>query len=360
MKTPAKTKTIKHLSNPRPVRRVSVVVILFLIGIWLMPAPKAANSAGISTVVVGLGEEAPSAETLVTVTFTPITTLASKTIKIYLGNNTTVGNEFTDGGTTLSAADMNCTQTGGGAITGSAYAAATTTVPMLFTGTVDGSGNTNEVVCVLGDNETNDAPHLPATAGSYSIAVVTTDDSGAGIAYVGNANDVTVSATVLPNLSLTIDGADGTTCTTTGGGITSCDLGVVTTAAVNTGYYNLNVGTNADGGAALKIAEDGDLRNIAESATITDIVEDAGGTVTEGVTEYGIQVDADVGSWTEAGNFTDNDTPIPTGPATVATTAGPIATTGDDVTITHRVAVDSTVKALVYTHTVTWTATATF
>ena len=90
-----------------------------------------------------------------------------------------------------------------------------------------------------------------------------------------------------------------------------------------------------------------------------DIVEDTGGTVTAGVEEYGVAVTSDA-SWTEAGNFTDDDTPIPAGPATVATTAAPIAASGDDVTITHRVAVSSATKALTYSHIVTWTATANF
>jgi hypothetical protein len=185
---------------------------------------------------------------------------------------------------------------------------------------------------------------------------VTTNDSGAGIAYVGNANDITVSATVLPNLTLTIDGADATACVTTSG-VTACNLGVVSTAAVNTGYYDVNVGTNATNGATMKIAEDGNLRN--GSDVITDIVEDVGGTVTAGQDEYGIAVASDA-SWTEQGNYTDDDTPIPSGPANVATTSGPIASSGDDVTVTHRVAVSSVVKALTYSHIVTWTATANF
>ena len=114
--------------------------------------------------------------------------------------------------------------------------------------------------------------------------------------------------------------------------------------------------TNAGSGATLQIREDGDLRN--GSDVITDIVEDTGGAVTAGVTEYGISVVSDAG-WTEAGNFTDDDTPIPAGPATVGTTAAPVAYT-NDVTVTHKAAVDSTVKALTYTHIVTWTATANF
>ena len=312
-----------------------------------------AHSAGIDDVTVTLSNETINTASTVTTVFTFGTLVNGNTIKIYLGD-TTAGTPWQLNSVTT--ADISCTDNGTGeSYTVNSVTAASASTPMWtqITATTVGSGAT-AVTCVVGDGTLN--PINPNGAGNYSIAVVTTNDSGAGIAYVGNANDVTVSATVLPNLTLTIDNADGTTCTTASG-VTSCNLGVVTTAAVNTGNYDLNVGTNATSGATLKIAEDGNLRNGSDS--ITDIVEDTGGTVTAGVDEYGIAVASDA-SWTEAGNFTDDDTPIPTGPANVATTSAPIASTGDDVTVTHRVAVSSTVKALTYTHIVTWTATANF
>lgn len=350
-----KTKEKKQFQRRRAGRVWTVVALLTFVYVWSrIPVPMA-SSAGIDDAAVTLGSETTGAENQITVAFTPTTSLdTSDVIKIYLGENT-VGNEFTDGDADQSGADIACTQSGATFGSGT-YAAASATVPMLYTITkASGTGSTAAVSCTLGASGT-DGPNNPSVAGNYSVGVVSTDDSGAGIAYVGNANDVTVSATVLPNLSLTIDGADATICTTASG-ITSCNLGVVTTGAVNSGNYDVNVGTNAASGATLKIGEDGNLRN--GSDVITDLVEDTGGTVTAGVDEYGIAVVSDA-SWTESGNYTDDDTPIPTGPATVATTAGPIASSGDDVTVTHKAAVSSTVKALTYSHIVTWTATANF
>lgn len=327
-------------------------VLFSLLTEWVLLPHTAVRAAGIDNVAAAFSDsEAVGAETRVVVTFTPTTSIASGYIKIYLGP-ATGGVEFTDGDADQSGTDIACTQTGA-TFSGGAFAAASATVPMLYSINVASGGDTSAVSCTLGSGAA-DGPNLPATADGYSIAVVTNADSGAGIGYVGNANDVTVSATALPNLTLTIDGADGSICTTTSG-VTSCNLGVVTTAAVNSGNYDVNVGTNATSGATMKIAEDGDLRNGAD--TIDDVAEE--GAVSAGAEEYGIAVTSDA-SWTEAGNFTDDDTPIPAGPANVASTSGPIASTGDDVTITHKVAVSSTTKALTYTHIVTWTATANF
>ncbi|MFH1171776.1 MAG: hypothetical protein V1778_04535 [bacterium] len=336
----------------RVVALLAVFTLVISQAVFEIPT---AHSAAISPVAANLQSSATGAETQITVTWTPATALAvSDVIQLYLGPSTG-GVEFTDGDADQSGTDIDCTQSGSTFNSGT-FAAASATTPMLYTITVAGvSTGAGEVVCTLGA-ASGDGPNLPVTADGYSVAVVTNDDTGAGIDYVGSGNLVTVSASVLPNLTLTIDNSDGTTCTTTSG-VTSCSLGLVTTAAVNTGNYDVNVGTNAASGATLKIAEDGDLRNNTD--TIDDVVEDTGGTVTAGVEEYGIAVVSDA-AWTEQGNFTDDDTPIPSGPATVATTAAPIAASGDDVTITHRVAVSSATKALTYSHIVTWTATATF
>lgn len=319
---------------------------------WYVQPVQIARAAGIDNVVVATSDsEATGGETRLVVTFTPTTSIAGGYIRIYLGENT-AGDEFTDGDADQSGADIACTQVGA-TFSGGAFAAASATVPMLYSINVASGGDTSAVSCTLGSGAT-DGPNLPAVADGYSVAVTTNSDAGAGIAYVGNANDVTVSATVLPNLALTIDGADASICVTTSG-VTACNLGVVTTAAVNSGNYDVNVGTNATSGATLKITEDGDLRN--GSDTIDDVTE--GGTVSAGAEEYGIALTSDA-AWTEQGDFTDDDTPITTGTDDVATTSGPISISGDDVTVTHKVAVDSTTKALTYSHIVTWTATANF
>lgn len=336
----------------RPMWICSALVILFLVSIWIAQSFKIVNATGIDDVTVTLSNEAVNTAAQVTVVFTFGTLVDGNVIKIYLGENTD-GDEWQDNSITTS--DIACSDDGTGEVyTVDSVTAATATVPMWtqITATTVGSGAT-QVTCTIGDDSPN--PINPISADGYSIAVVTTNDSGAGLAYVGSANDVTVSATVLSTLALTIDNADSTACTTSSG-VTSCNLGVIITTTINTGNYDVNVGTNAANGASMKIAEDGNLRN--GSDTIDDIVEDTGGTVTAGQEEYGIAVSAD-GAWTKQGDFTDDDTPIPTGPSNVATTAGPVAY-DNDVTISHRVAVAVSTKALTYSHIVTWTATANF
>jgi hypothetical protein len=337
----------------RIIKAKSWLMMLAVLGsvAWFAQTAQPTEAAGLTVGVAFSDSETTSAETRVVVTFTPITSLASGYIKIYLGPNTT-GAEFTDGDTDQTGADIACTQTGSTFGSG-AYAAATATVPILYSMSVASGGNTNAVSCTVGGGAT-DGPNLPNVADGYSVAVITNADSGAGVGYVGNANDITVSATVLPNLALTIDNADATSCITTSG-VTACNLGIVTTAAINSGNYDVNVGTNAASGATLKVTADAKLDNGSDD--INDVVEN--NSVVAGTEGNGIAVVSDV-AWTEQGDFTDDDTPIPTSPTTVATTAGPIDISGNDVTVTHKVAVSSTTKALTYTQVVTWTATATF
>lgn len=332
------------------MRLVSALVILLLVFISVPQFPRVVHSAGIDDVTVTLSNEAINTASTVTVAFTFGTLVNGNTIKIYLGE-TTAGDEWQDN--SLTTADIACTDNGTGeSYTVDSITAASATVPMWtqITATTVGSG-ASIVTCVLGDGSPN--PINPNAADGFSVAVVTTSDSGAGVAYVGNANDVTVSASVLPNLTITIDNADTAACVTTSG-VTACNLGVVTTAAVNTGNYDVNVGSNAASGVTLKVIDDGDLRN--GSDTINDITENT--TVAAGTEGYGIAIAAD-GGWTEVSPFDDDDTPTTTSSQNVATTAAPIGYTAD-VTVTHRVAVDATTKALTYSHIVTWTATANF
>jgi hypothetical protein len=222
-----------------------------------------------------------------------------------------------------------------------------------FTATTVGSGATT-VTCLIGDGGANN-PNNPNSAGSFSVSVATTEDTGAGIAYVGNANDIAMSVNLLSNLSLRVDNADGARCSITSG-ITTCNLGTVLTTNVASGNYDLNVGTNATNGASLQIDSDGGLRNGVEF--IAPYIEDSGA-ISAGTEEYGIDVAADV-AWTKQGDFTDDASPVPTVATTVATTSAEINIAGNDVTITHKAAIDSTVAALSYNHVVTWTATANF
>ena len=329
----------------------AVFSILLLISIMVYSSGPV-TAAGIDDVSVTLvTSEAVNTASQVQVDFTFGTLVNGDTIRIYLGE-TTAGDEWQLNAVTTT--DISCSDDGTGeAYTVNSVTAASGTVAMYtqITATTVGAAAT-AVQCLIGDGTPN--PINPISADGYSVAVVTTSDSGAGIAYVGDANDVTVSVDVLPNLALTIDNADATNCVTTSG-VTACALGTVLTTTVVTGNYDVNVGTNAGSGATLTIDDDGAMRNGADD--IDDVVE--GNTVTAGTEGYGVQVVSD-GSWTEQGNFTDDDTPIADSAESVAVTAGPISISGDDVTITHRAAIDSTTKSLTYSHIVTWTATGNF
>lgn len=332
---------------------ISVFVFASILGIALHFYLPIVRAGGLDNVAVSLSSETVNADAQVTVSFEVGNLSNGEAISIYLGEDTT-GDEWNADSITTS--HISCSDNG----TGETYTpvsvnAATASDPMnvSFTATTVGSGATT-VTCLVGNGGANN-PNNPGAAGSYSVSVATTDDNGAGIAYVGNANDITVSVNMLSNLSLRIDNADGTRCTTASG-ITTCNLGTVLTTTVATGNYDVNVGTNATNGASMQINSDGNIRNGVEF--IAPYIEDSG-TITAGTEEYGIDVSADA-AWTKQGVFTDDASPVPAVATAVATTAGPINIAGNDVTITHKAAIDSTVVALSYSHVVTWTATANF
>ena len=329
-----------------------LLLMVFSVSAYLI---NVAHLAGIDStdISITLANEAISASSQMDVVFTFGTLNNGDGIEIYLGE-TTGGNNWDMTG--VLTTDVVCSDNGAGesySTTSVNSATANTPAYVECTATTVGAGATAVTVQIGSAND----PTNPSVAGGYSISIVTDNDSGAAVAYVGNSNDIVVNAEVLPNLTIDIDNADGTTCTTSSN-ITICNMGIVTTAAVNTGYYDVNGGTNATNGATIRINENQDISSGGD--TISDIVEDTGGTVTAGVEEYGIQVDADAGSWTELGDFTDDDTPIPGATTAVASTAGPIANSGDDVTVTHRIAIASSTEAGNYNHSVTWTAIADF
>jgi hypothetical protein len=329
---------------------VSLVAITAVSIYFFLPQVRA---AGLDSVTVSLSNETINADARVTVSFEVAGLSDGKDIKIYLGDNTGGDPWQRDGITT---AHISCSDDGAGeTYTPVAVNTATADTPMYaeWTATTVGAGATT-VTCRIGNDGLNN-PDNPASANGYSVAVITTDDSGAGIAYVGHSNDVNVAVAVLPNLSLTIGNADGTSCTTTGG-ITSCNLGTAQTTTVASGSYDVMVGTNAANGATISIEADGALRNGVDE--IAGYVEDSG-PITAGTNEYGMDLSADP-TWNLLGDYADNASPIPTSFMNLATTAGAINIGGDNITVTHKAAIDSTVKALNYSQIVYWTAAANF
>lgn len=335
-------------------RIISVVSIIALVVAWSNFTPvKDVEAAGIDTITTTLvTSAAASAESQITVVFSPVTALiVTDTISVYIGEDSG-GDPWVDTDATIDSTDVTCAGTG---YTFDTYVQtdATATTPLKVGCTVTGlTLGTNAVTVTIG-NGAGDDLYNPAGADIYTTSVVTNDDAGAGVVYVGDANDVTVSVTVLANLSMLLDNADGSACT--GTPVVTCDLGVVLTTTTVSGNYDINVGTNAANGATVTI--DDNMTDPNGIGTIQDVTN--GQTIDAGTNEYGVSV-AEDGDWTFQGNYTSNYTPIADAATPLATTAGAIAESGHDITVTHSAAINAAVTAGIHTHIVTYTASADF
>lgn len=248
-----------------------------------------------------------------------------------------------------------------------------------ITPTVSIAGNTVSIVLTTSGELDTTTPFTivfpgtefdtPATAQSVSFAVTTSvGDYGAALQYVGNDNDVTVTASVQPTLAFNIrnsaDDADTNTCA----------LGALTLAAYNDCAYRLKVSTNAQGGYTVQVTTDGDLRrsgsgDVADNLDIDPIAEN--GTITAGTEGYGILFDGGAitssgagGTVTESGDFADDDTPLPlvaTDLYVASSSNNPGATdTTNTALVTHRAAIDANTNTGFYQQLVTYTVTASF
>jgi len=197
---------------------------------------------------------------------------------------------------------------------------------------------------------TADAQITNPSSGSKTIsfAGTFTDTGSLAVAIVDN-EQVSITATVDPTFTFTISA-------------NTCALGTLAIGSVKTCNYTLAVGTNADDGAVITIQAISDGTNAylnkdgAPDIYINDIAED--GTVTLGTEGYGVAVTAGA-DWVEAGDFNDDDTPIPSSATNILTTAGPIASSVTS-TITHRAAISDITEAGTYSQTVQYIATGTF
>ncbi|MFW5702583.1 MAG: hypothetical protein ACOCXP_01305 [Candidatus Dojkabacteria bacterium] len=117
-----------------------------------------------------------------------------------------------------------------------------------------------------------------ATPGNYSPAVYTPEGGGSTTLYVGGANQVEVNATVSQDLTFSIRNSADTS------GFSSCNLGNLSAAGVQTCSYRLKVSTLQD--YRIIIDSDGGLRK-SNGANI-DYVTD--GTVSNNIEEYGLSI----------------------------------------------------------------------
>jgi len=120
-----------------------------------------------------------------------------------------------------------------------------------------------------------------ATAGNYSFIVGDSNgDSGGALLYVGDANDVTVTASVTgEELEFRIRNAADSADTN------SCALGTLVTTAVSTCNYALKVRTTATNGYTISWTSDGDLGT--GTASIDAVAQNTA--VISGAENYGVE-----------------------------------------------------------------------
>ncbi len=204
--------------------------------------------------------------------------------------------------------------------------------------------------------------------GNFSLAVLTSNanaDYGATEFYVNGGNDVLVDASVQPTLEFAIVSSTNLAIEKH-----DCHLGTLAPGAVNECDYRLKISTNAQGGFAVTIESDKEL-STASYATITSIAEN--GTVTADTEGYGIEVvGATIGGnngsgvytspVVEAGDFNDDDTPVPTAPTSFLTFGNSFigSSTLSTTEVTHQAAMDGGTVVGYYQHTVTYRITPTF
>jgi hypothetical protein len=226
------------------------------------------------------------------------------------------------------------------------------------------TGNISFKFIPKGDTSTIVAP---VAAGNYPLnadeKITLSGQSTASVdtmIYVGNLNEVNISASVDPSLSLALSS-------------TTCDLGTLSAANIKTCNYNSTVSTNAANGYSAYIKADGAFRSATHN--ITDVGD---GAVTATSEEYGVSTtlaaetisqinDADGDFGYTSADCTTMDSQsaieatsaaITTGDQTFASSAAPI--NADVATLCHAVGITPTTPAGSYAQLVTITVTGNF
>ncbi|MDP2104187.1 MAG: hypothetical protein Q8K26_04680 [Candidatus Gracilibacteria bacterium] len=184
----------------------------------------------------------------------------------------------------------------------------------------------------------------PGVAGNYGISVRNTDGSiGSAVTYVGNANVVSVTASVVPTLSMNLAN-------------TTVAFGTLIPGTINTAGDTpvATVSTNATNGYILQVAS-------ANSGLLsgTDLITSASEDLSVGGADgYGIQA-VGVGG-TIAAPFTATGTNVGAvgGAANLMTKATPAS--GDTATITLKALANATTPAGNYADTLTFTISGSF
>ena len=221
-----------------------ILLTTYLLGIQLLLQ---ISAAGV-TLTVSPSSQAVSTTANITLSFVPATVMAN-------GSTITVKwlSDYT-GGASLTNPDITVTKTGDANFT-SASSGSFTSTGFVITLTTAGSLNTTNAFSIVigGVNKLTS----PASAGNYLFSIFTSvSDYGGVLQYVGNANQVLVTAFVPTVLTFAIRTSDDTADLPpgSGSGPRACNMGtlVIDTTpagpATNACQYRLRIGTNAGGG----------------------------------------------------------------------------------------------------------------
>lgn len=191
------------------------------------------------------------------------------------------------------------------------------------------------------------------TADTYDIAItvapLSENDTGTISQVILNDDQVVVTATVNPSMTVSLSS-------------NTCDLGVLTTAQVDSCNYNIDVDTNSTNGYRATLIEDGNLRTGAGD----DIDDETGSeTIVAGTEEYGVGSSDDTvsGGSTEFPTYTDCNDPV-TAPVAgaitgTAKTVATAPTSGNEIsTVCHMATIGSGTSTGSYSHIVTVIVTA--
>jgi hypothetical protein len=263
---------------------MGVITLVAITAAVLFITFRPAKAAGLTNINIALSSSSISSSSVsATITFNPNSPITNgSTLDI---NYDTA---FT-GGAALSDADVSVTGTNIVSSIESAFIAGH------FVSNLTTSGTVTTAVTIAIDA----TPGLtnPGTAGNYTWSVTlnlggtsTNYDSGAGLAYIGNANDVLITAQVGPTLDLQLYGQNSTTPLSAP---FVCNLGTLSTTLVNSCAYDIGISTNSSTGATVKVTSDGQFRNgvnIIPACTGTNCNGDGTTGVTAGSAEYGFQI----------------------------------------------------------------------
>lgn len=278
----------------------------------------------------------------------------------------------------LASADITVANGCSGAVTlaGSPIADNTANPTLSLTG-ITGVPGTCEIIIAASRLDTN------VEAGNTSVGITTqSGDFGAFLWYIGDANDVNITALVPPTLSFVLKNAADTALLAPGltAGNRVCDMGVLQLAAtpnpgtgVNGCQYRLKVATNAGSGYTINFVSSsvdtagGAQDRLAKTATVS--IPDVAGagddlTATSG---YGVRLSPAAGH-TRGGDFgaTPTDYYVITDNTAddIVSNAGPVSPAGTDLVNTtlveHGVRIDAAQEVGAYSHVVTYTVTASF